>query len=142
MANTKSPTKRVLVAVDGSASALRALKFAAQRSENSKLIVLLVQDTVPKFTRVPRSLVAEHRARVAEEALGPARAIVAKLGVDADFHDRAGEPAETIVRFARAMRCAEIVMGKRGLGRVTGLLLGSVSRQVAHLSDLPVTLVK
>jgi nucleotide-binding universal stress UspA family protein len=124
---------------------LRALKFAARRAaelKDTKLIVLLVQETIPRFTQVPAALVAEHRERVAEEAFGPARAVVAKLGVDAAFHSRTGEPAATIVRFAGAQRCSEIVMGKRGLGRITGLLLGSVSREVAHLSEVPVTLVK
>jgi nucleotide-binding universal stress UspA family protein len=143
--NKKTTTRRVLVAVDGSASALRALKFAAQRaaeSANVKLIVLLVQETVPRFTRVPSNLVAEYRERVAEEALGPVEATLAKLGVDAEIHSRIGEPADTIVRFARQKRCTEIVMGKRGLGRISALLLGSVSRQVVYLSDLPVTVVK
>lgn len=145
MTTKKNPTRRVLVAVDGSASALRALKFAALRavaSANLQLVVLLVQETIPRFTRVPSGLVAEHRERVAEEALGPAKAIIAKLGVEAEFHSRIGEPAATIVRVAHQRHCAEIVMGKRGLGRVSALLLGSVSREVVHLSDLPVTVVK
>jgi nucleotide-binding universal stress UspA family protein len=143
--NKRAATRRVLVAVDGSASALRALKFAAIRAverKSTRLLVLLVQETIPRFTAIPRSFVAEHRARVAEEALGPARSLVAKLEVEAAFYSRVGQPATTIVDFAERMRCAEIVMGKRGLGQIAGLLLGSVSRQVVHLSELPVTLVK
>jgi nucleotide-binding universal stress UspA family protein len=33
-------------------------------------------------------------------------------------------------------------MGTRGLGGVRGLLLGSVTTQLLHLADVPVTLVK
>jgi nucleotide-binding universal stress UspA family protein len=35
-----------------------------------------------------------------------------------------------------------VVMGTRGLGAVTGMLLGSVATKVIHLSDVPVLLVK
>jgi nucleotide-binding universal stress UspA family protein len=33
-------------------------------------------------------------------------------------------------------------MGTRGLGRVSGLLLGSVATKVLHLTKVPVTLAK
>ena len=36
----------------------------------------------------------------------------------------------------------QIVMGTRGLNRVSGLLLGSVATGVLHLVDIPVTLIK
>jgi nucleotide-binding universal stress UspA family protein len=53
-----------------------------------------------------------------------------------------GSPAETIAKVAREQGCDGIVMGTRGLGAVSSVLLGSVSSRVLHLSDLPVTLVK
>jgi nucleotide-binding universal stress UspA family protein len=53
-----------------------------------------------------------------------------------------GPVAETIDRIARETQADQIVMGTRGLGRVRGLLLGSVATQVVHLADIPVTLVK
>jgi nucleotide-binding universal stress UspA family protein len=37
---------------------------------------------------------------------------------------------------------AQIIMGTRGLGEMRGLLLGSVTTQLLHLADVPVTLVK
>ncbi len=33
-------------------------------------------------------------------------------------------------------------MGTRGLGAVAGVLMGSVTTKLLHLTDLPVTLVK
>jgi nucleotide-binding universal stress UspA family protein len=43
---------------------------------------------------------------------------------------------------AREEDVAHIIMGTRGLGGVRGLLLGSVTTQLLHLADVPVTLVK
>ena len=48
-----------------------------------------------------------------------------------------GPVAETIDRIARETVADQIVMGTRGLGRLRGLLLGSVATQVVHLADIP-----
>ena len=53
-----------------------------------------------------------------------------------------GQIAETIVRIAREEQVDQIIMGTRGLSAIRGLLLGSVSTQVLHLADVPVTLIK
>jgi nucleotide-binding universal stress UspA family protein len=53
-----------------------------------------------------------------------------------------GPVAATIDRVAREEDVAHIIMGTRGLGGVRGLLLGSVTTQLLHLADVPVTLVK
>jgi nucleotide-binding universal stress UspA family protein len=55
---------------------------------------------------------------------------------------REGEPAETIARRAEELGCDAIVMGSRGMGRIAGLVMGSVATKVVHLTSLPVTLVK
>jgi nucleotide-binding universal stress UspA family protein len=55
---------------------------------------------------------------------------------------RTGQPAETIAQVARDEHVKHIVMGTRGLGRIKGLLLGSVAMQVIHLADVPITLIK
>jgi nucleotide-binding universal stress UspA family protein len=54
---------------------------------------------------------------------------------------RVGEPAETIVNFARRNHCAEIVMGTRGLGSFKGLFLGSITTKVIHAARVPITVV-
>jgi nucleotide-binding universal stress UspA family protein len=33
-------------------------------------------------------------------------------------------------------------MGTRGLGRIQGILLGSVTMKVIHLAEVPITLIK
>ncbi|MGE8617691.1 MAG: universal stress protein [Achromobacter spanius] len=44
--------------------------------------------------------------------------------------------------YARDHGCARIVMGTRGNGKLTNILIGSVANQVLQLTDVPVTLVK
>jgi nucleotide-binding universal stress UspA family protein len=46
-----------------------------------------------------------------------------------------GHPAEAIVAHAKSEEADLIIMGRRGLGPVNGLLMGSVSHKVAHLSE-------
>ncbi|HEY9022120.1 MAG TPA: universal stress protein, partial [Paracoccaceae bacterium] len=54
---------------------------------------------------------------------------------------RAGQPARTIVSFAKEHEADLIVIGARGLGSVETFLLGSVSHKVTGLSKLPVLVV-
>ena len=87
-------------------------------------------------------MIAEHQRRSADEALGPARALLKRLKVNARTHMAIGEPAATIVAFAKKHRCSAIVMGSRGQGQVAGLMLGSVAAKVIYLAKCPVTVVK
>ena len=139
------PTKNVLVPVDGSANSLRALKYAADRFRGSphvQLLLINVQPPMPPSSHVKPAMIKDHHKRMSEEALEPARALATRLGATFDCYFRIGDPAEVITGFARRARCAEIIMGTRGLGRIRGLLLGSVTTKVIHLAAVPVTLVK
>lgn len=135
---------RILVAVDGSDSSLRALKHAAAAAArwNASLLVLNVQPGIPPSRFVSRSMILEHQQRQAYLALKAARAFLKRRGLDAVVHARVGEPAATIAGLARQRRCRQIIMGSRGLGRVKGMLLGSVAAKVIHLAPCPVTVVK
>lgn len=137
-------TRNILVPVDGSAGSLRALEHAAKRCRDAGtcLLLLNVQHGMPHSRHVTRAQIKDHHLRMSEEALAPARKLAQRLGVEFQCYFRVGEPAAVITAFARRTRCTEIVMGTRGLGRVSGLVLGSVAVKVIHLSDVPVTLVK
>jgi nucleotide-binding universal stress UspA family protein len=52
-----------------------------------------------------------------------------------------GPEAEAILKVAENHQADLIVMGTRGFGAVKGLLVGSVSRKVIHLSTCPVMVV-
>ena len=51
------------------------------------------------------------------------------------------DPAEAIIEAARVGQADTIVIGRRGRGRLAGLLLGSVSQKVASLAPCIVTIV-
>jgi len=53
-----------------------------------------------------------------------------------------GPPAEAILDVAKTRECDLIVMGSRGLGQFTGLLLGSQSQKVVQHAECPVLIVK
>jgi len=52
-----------------------------------------------------------------------------------------GDPAEIIVSIAKARRVDLVVLGRRGTGKLSGLLLGSVSQKVVQLVGIPCLIV-
>lgn len=136
--------KPILVAVDGSDNALRALKLAAAWSKNtgSTLHLLLVHPPITSSRALPQSLIDEHHERQTEQAFKKARKFIARARMEAKFVTEIGDPAPTIAEYASRHRCQQIVMGNRGHGAVAGLLLGSVAMKVVQLATVPVTLVK
>lgn len=135
----------ILVPIDGSATALRALEHACMRvrgGENLSIIALNVQAPMPPSRFVTRAMIDGHRERESRAALKSARALAKRLGVPVDWQVLVGSAAPTIARIAKAQRCTGIVMGTRGLGRLPGFVLGSTAMRVVQLADVPVTLVK
>ena len=57
------------------------------------------------------------------------------------LESRTGEAAQTIIEIAQEKKVDAIVVGKRGAGRVAGVLLGSVSQKLVILSPVPLTVV-
>lgn len=140
--------KKVLVPVDGSPVAERAVAHAAEQvgccASEMKLVLLNVQQNLEHWRK--RGLLGEQdlkelRAHGESEAAN-ARALLDKAGIVYDFEIVFGHPAEVIVRVAREQHCQAIVMGTRGLGDVESLILGSTAYKVIQLAQVPVTLVK
>jgi nucleotide-binding universal stress UspA family protein len=143
---------RILVAVDGSKGALRALDaaIALQKKFDSELLVLcvyrhhsqleasmsMVRPEEPP-TPVDKSM-EEHASQVIEHA--KEHAAEAGAGKLRGFV-KAGPPSRTIVKFAKDRKANLIVIGSRGVGDVEGFLLGSVSHKVTSLAECPVLVI-
>lgn len=141
--------RKILVAIDGSDTALRALDFAVQQARcepPAHLHLLTVQSTVSASTAWQIYVTAERLQQIARErAAGifeAATARVKKAGCSFEFEELVGEPAETIARRAAELGCESIVMGTHGLGQLGVLIMGSVAQRVVHQANVPVTLVK
>jgi|SRR5208282_2526363 len=139
----------ILIPVDGSDNALRAVNFAIaqapQYKDGPEIHLLNVQlsvasGAVRKF--IGRSELDHYYQDEGMVALASARKLLDAAGSRYHHHISAGAYAQTIVACAQEKGCDMIVMGARGLGSVAGLLLGSVATQVIHLSPLPVLVIK
>lgn len=144
--------KRVLIPIDGSETALRAVECAVALApvmrEPLEVLLLNVQHPAPMRELLLDGRPSDVRAlekpqiEVGEELLKPAQALLRKSNIAHSGHVEIGDPAQTINAFAKKHHCEEIIMGTRGLGAAAGLILGSVANKVLHLASLPVMLVK
>lgn len=140
--------KKVLVPIDGSESSLNALKTALAMLEGRNDVSLLVvtvqapiaSGNVKRF--ISADILNDYYQEEGEKSLVGARQILTSSSVQTTFEVLVGPVAETIVQYSKKHECSHLVMGTRGLGRVSGLLLGSIATKVLSLIDIPVTLVK
>lgn len=141
--------RRILVAIDGSESALRALDFAARQARLAPLAelhVLTIKQPANAYTAWEIYVTAERIQQVADERaraiLDAATARLQPTGCSFKLEVLEGEPAETIARRAAELGCEAICMGTHGLRQLEVLIMGSVAQRVLHHTSLPVTLVK
>jgi len=175
--------KRVLVALDGSDHAWRAMDLACEMASGfeAELIAVHVIPDKPisqaerrmaevefepqassDFDAAPRSEMLGNASlrspRLAEQAaetegrirwavgkrlMSDARASAKMKGVQTvRTITRGGDPAKEILSVASEEQADLIVMGRRGIGDLAGLLLGSVSRKVTQRAECACLTVK
>jgi nucleotide-binding universal stress UspA family protein len=140
---------KILVPVDGSENALRALRHVLEARdwyrEPPEVHLLNVQHPVASGA-VKRFISADELRDFydaeGQAVLQPGRELLQRSGLS--FHCRVavGDTAPAIVQYATQEGCELIVMGTRGMGAVASALLGSAATKVIHLSSVPVMLVK
>ena len=141
--------ERIWVATDGSEEGARAVAFAARivAGLRGKLTVLtvfnpLLDSDLQKFANLEHATLGDMIDVEAQEIFREAAAVAAKEGVTVDKRESlVGDPAESILEAIARETPDMIVVGKRGRGRLSGLLLGSVSQKLASLSIVPVIVV-
>jgi nucleotide-binding universal stress UspA family protein len=136
--------ERILVAVDHSTAsdhALAAARDLALLSQGEVWVVhLREREVIPRMGLVPTESGTE-----AEGSVDAAVKTLADAGVTAHAEVRDtvfGHAAREIVETAARHDAGVIVMGSRGRGDLSGLVLGSTAHKVIHLADRPVLVVR
>lgn len=137
----------IVLAVDGSEHSDRAAAFAGRLSDWSGEVVDILH-VVHEPDVIPASVMREYSnlehvyvsqrdmlenvgAQIVENAANLVRSNGGKVG---HAEVAVGRAAQEIARYADRVNAHSIVMGRRGLGDLEGIFLGSVSHRVGHLS--------
>ena len=141
--------KNVLVCVDSSENAIRAVDHAGFMLSGTNIPVILfhtkrhLRRFIPKEVMEEAPELEELWKHAAGEQIAPymkkAQEILLKSGLSADqisakVVDGSRSAANDILKAAKRYDCGTIVMGRRGLTGVKELIMGSVTRKV--LEDL------
>ncbi|HMH92069.1 MAG TPA: universal stress protein [Streptosporangiaceae bacterium] len=138
----------IVVGVDGSAHALRALEWAMREAaiRRADLTVLTVNPAMAspwtgRRLTMPGEAEAKEQSRQAvEQAVAQAALeIGTQQPVSVTVSVFSGFPAPALIDASRDADM--IVIGSRGAGGFESLLLGSISSQVTHHAECPVVIV-
>ncbi len=140
---------KILLAVDGSPCAERAVAFAIAHAAELRAVpevhLLHVHLPIPIGriqAHVSHDTLQSYYREEAEEALAPSRRLLEAAGLGHAVHIHVGQPGEIIARMAAELGANLVVMGTHGRTALVNLVTGSVAARVLHLSPCPVLLVK
>ncbi len=142
-------SKVLLLGIDASDCAKRALDYAAERAEISKvqLIVCHVIEWSPFSFNTPQENEERHQRREAEldrahkDIVDPVVSQLRERGIYARGVIRHGHAAETLAAAADEFGATNIIIGKTGSSRIKTQLFGSVANTLVQISQHPVTVV-
>jgi nucleotide-binding universal stress UspA family protein len=147
----KNMYQRILVPVDGSATANKALVAALQMARDSNGQVHLVHvveglspmaaDPYGAYSGEVIEIMRKNGVKILDDAQGLAKA--AGVEADTELFDNFGDRLAEVVADAAIRFKADLVVvgthGRRGMGR---LLLGSGAEQIIRLSQVPVLVIR
>lgn len=145
--------RKICVAVDGSPSSEEAVKAAAELAVKFDADLMIMHVIRPmkipqelqKFIREDDLLNIRHSAleSVGKEIMAKAVEIAEHYPIERlQTTILSGEPATVIIKEAKDKFADLVVLGTRGLGKLEGALIGSISRKVAEMSELNLLIVK
>ena len=134
--------RRVVVGVDGSPCAMRALEYAAHQadSEGALLVVACVYGVLPAEDSliVPFGVIHDDAEAIVRQSLDRVREISPNVVAKGELV--AGAAGPSLVQVSEG--ATALVVGTRGHGHLVGMLLGSVSEYVAHHASCTTTIVR
>ncbi|BCJ31716.1 universal stress protein [Actinocatenispora sera] len=142
MTGTTSGTGRIVVGVDGSEPAQRALRWALRQAQLTGARVQAVTAwEVPLYYGMSPTLdvdLSEQTRKILHDAVAEA---VEDTRVDVEIEQHAvhNDPARTLIN--AAIGAELLVVGTRGHGGFTGALMGSVAQKCTHFAACPIVVV-
>ena len=138
---------RILLPTDGSEPSRRATAYVLDLAARGLRVELHLLNVQPPVRGGAAALVSHHDLEgyhrdEGMKILAESLRLLEAAGHTAHAHVGVGDPGETVLAFARRLNCEQIVMGTRGHGSVTTLLLGSVAKHVLRDAAVPVTLIR
>jgi nucleotide-binding universal stress UspA family protein len=140
-------TAPIVVGVDGSESALTAVRWAAGEASRHRLPLKLVHAFLPPARGYPEIVLTGHEVRAAFEQQGlqwvdqaatAAREVAP--GVEVETAVAIDRPAAALIAASHDARL--VVLGSQGLGGFSGLMVGSVAVAVTAHGKSPVVVVR
>ncbi|MET7834793.1 universal stress protein [Micromonospora sediminicola] len=137
----------VVVGVDGSATALDAVRVAAREAAFRHRPLRVVHAFIWPLTRAPLTPAPGAPAGAglrnqAERCVAEAVAEAGKVAPDVPVTGVVVDGAPAAVLVAESRRATLMVLGHRGLGGFAGLLIGSVTLQVSARAHCPVLVTR
>jgi len=137
--------KCIVVPLDGSKMAEKALDHAVDLAKALDATVTLVRVVVPAPDRPPSPMpdpLLEEQKNEAEEYLQGVTERLRALKVDVRSHLFVGDPAQHIIRLTEFDECDLVVMSSHGLGGGDWHVFGSVAQKVLHHAHVPVMIAR
>jgi len=135
--------RRIMVGLDGSENAHRALTWAIglARSCRADLVAVHALGLLDRLENGARVPAATHRGEIAERFETVWCAPLRGAGITNQLIVRDGTPVDVLLTVADEEDANLIVVGSRGLGKRPEQVLGSTSHQLAARASTPVVIV-
>lgn len=151
MTTERVPNGSIVVGVDGSEHADRAVEWAAVQAQQQKRTLVVLHSGEPVLGRdtawltvqgIDPTLLLAASAKASEEILVRAAALATAAApmVEVRTETADGDAREALIQASRSAHL--VVVGSRGRGPLRSLLLGSVSATVVRHAECPVVVCR
>ena len=136
--------KNILVPIDGSIYSKKSLERASEFVDafgSCLILIYVVEKSIP-INLLDRKEYLEILRKFGTNVLEKANKKLSKKGITAKILLKEGNIVNEIEKTVKKEKCDLIVVGNKGLGSVSRLILGSVSNKVSQSSSCSVLIVK